>query len=72
MADRQEQGERHPRGNWSPRAIVLDEETVAAIRADYRYRVKGHTMRAVAARFGIDQAIVFQIVNHRGRWAASA
>lgn len=72
MDDRHRSGLKKANGCWLPRAVPISDETLTAIRIAYRPRVKGHTIRAVAADFGLDQATIFNIVNRRGRWADSA
>lgn len=54
------------------RAIHIDDETVAAIRAAYLIGGPGRTHRGLAAQFGIGRDQVANILNHQGRWAESA
>jgi hypothetical protein len=72
MADRQERGAGYGRGNDSPTAVQLNDETVAAIRDEYRPSVKGRGQHALAQRFGLSRTTVQRIVTKSNRWAEPA
>jgi hypothetical protein len=68
MADRQNEGAGYARGSDHPHAIQISDETVAAIRAEYRPRVKDRGQHALAARYGLSRSQIQRIVTGTDRW----
>lgn len=56
-------GEWHGRAKWS-------DDKIREIRAEYRPRVRGHGIDALAAKHGMPQSTIRDIVTYATRWAA--
>lgn len=72
MADRRTTGAGYATGAAAPTAVEVSLEMVAAIRAEYRPRVKGRGQHALAQRFGLSRTTIQRIVTATDRWAESA
>lgn len=72
MHDRKTRGAGYPTGLDNHRAMPVSDETVAAVRAEYKWHTQGRGAPALAAKYGLSRAVVEHIVNRIGRWKESA